>query len=203
MVNNFSKHNTSFKCYSSFLFILSHQQSFLTSLPKCEVRYGSTLAQHRHKFAEDRCPISCRCWNDNSGMHLASNSGPNSGRQNLFSAQQRANAVPNFGFLTSRMGCRGKSDTWPSSMPSMGQTLALLLSELDAIVKVTIGLVQGRYWARFRLKVGQFKQSTKAVVVGSELNRCKRRHWPNNSSRLLAANIGPILCRIITFGNSH
>ena len=109
--------------------------------PKCKVRYGTTLAQHRQKFAEDRLPISCRCWNDNSGMHLAANSGPNSGRQHLFSAQQRANAVPNSGFLTSRMVCRGKSDTWPSNVPSMSPTLALLLSELDAIVKLTIGLV--------------------------------------------------------------
>ena len=74
-------------------------------------------------------------------MHLAANSGLNSGRQHFFSAQQRANAVPNFGFLTSRMVCRGKSNTWPSNVLSMGQTLALLLSELDGIVKVTIGLV--------------------------------------------------------------
>ena len=84
-------------------------------LPKSEVRYGPTLAQHRQKFSEDRLPISSRCWNDNSGMHLAANSSPNSGRQHLFSAQQRANAVPNSGFLTSRMVCRGKSDTWPSN----------------------------------------------------------------------------------------
>ena len=47
---------------------------------------------------------------------------PYSGRQHLFSVQQRANAVP-------------------SDMPSMGQTLALLLLELDAIVKMKIGLV--------------------------------------------------------------
>ena len=80
-------------------------------IPKCEIRYGPTLAQHRQKFAEDRLPISCRCWNDNSGIHLAANAGPNSGRQHLFSAHQRANAVPNSGFLTSRMVCRGKSDT--------------------------------------------------------------------------------------------
>ena len=55
--------------------------------------------------------------------------------------QKRANAVPNSGFLTSRMVSRGKSDTWPSNVPSMSPTLALLLSELDAIVKMTIGLV--------------------------------------------------------------
>ena len=109
--------------------------------PKCEVRYGPTLAQHRQKFAEDRLPISCRCWNDNSGMHLAANSGPNSGRQYLFSAQQWANAAPNSGFLTSGMVCHDKSDTWPNNVPSMSPTLALLLSELDAIVKITIGLV--------------------------------------------------------------
>ena len=54
--------------------------------------------------AKDRLPI---CSNDNSGMHLAANSGPNSGRQHLFSAQQRANTAPNSGFLTSRMVCRG------------------------------------------------------------------------------------------------
>ena len=108
---------------------------------KCEIRYGPTLAQHRPKFAEDRLPISCRCWNDNSGMHLAANAGPNSGRLHFFSAQQRANAMPNSGFLTSRMVCHGKSDTWPSNVPSMSPTLALLLSELDAIVKMTIGLL--------------------------------------------------------------
>ena len=90
----------------------------IKSLPKCEVRYGPTLAQHRQKFAEDRLPISCRCWNNNSGMHLAANSGPNSGCQHFFSAQQRANAVPNSGFLSSGMVCRGKSDTWPSNVPS-------------------------------------------------------------------------------------
>ena len=117
--------------------VSSNQQKY----PKCEIRYGPTLAQHRQKFAEDRLPISCRCWNDNSGMHFAANAGPNSGRQHLFSAQQRANAVPNSGFLTSRMVCRGKSDTWRSNVPSMIPTLALLLSELDAIVKMKIGLV--------------------------------------------------------------
>ena len=74
-------------------------------------------------------------------MHLAVNSGPNSGRQHFFLTQQRANAVPNSGFLTSRMVCCGKSDKWPSNVPSIGQTLALLHSELDVIVKVTIGLV--------------------------------------------------------------
>ena len=109
--------------------------------PKCEIRYGPTLTQHRQKFAEDRLPISCRYWNDNSGMHSAANAGPNSGRQHLFSAHQRANAVPNSGFLTSRMVCRAKSDTWPSNVPSMSPTLALLLLELDAIVRTTIGLV--------------------------------------------------------------
>ena len=57
-------------------------------------------------------------------------------------------------------------------MLSMGRTLALLFSELDAIVKVTIGLVKGRYWAKFQLKVGQFKQSTKATVVGPALDQC-------------------------------
>ena len=110
-------------------------------LPKCEIRYGPRLAQHRQKIAEDRLPISCRCWNDNSGMHLVANAGPNSGRQHLFSAQQWANAVPNFGFLTSRMVCRGKSDTWhltdansdtgpitmaDSWLPRLGQYCAVL-----------------------------------------------------------------------------
>ena len=146
----------------------------LRSIPKCEVRYGPTLAQHRHKFAEDRLPISCRCWNDNPGMYLAANPGPNSGCQHLFLAQQRADAVPNSGFLNSGMVCRGKSDTWPSNVPSMSLTLALLLSELDAIVKMTIGLVQGRYWAKFQLKVGKFKQPKKAAVVGPALERCKQ-----------------------------
>ena len=109
--------------------------------PKCEVRYGPTLAQHRQKFTVDRLPRTCHYWNDNSGIYLATNSGPDSGRQYLCSAQQRANAVPNSGFLTSRRVCRGTSETWPSNVPSMGWTLTLLLSELDAIVKMTIGLV--------------------------------------------------------------
>ena len=117
-------------------FILSALRKTMTFLSA-----KSDMAQHwlsiGKSVAEDRLPISCRCWNDNSGMHLA----VNSGRQHLFSAQQRANAAPNSGFLTSRMVCRGKSDTWPSNVPSMSQTLALLLSELDTIVKVTIGLV--------------------------------------------------------------
>ena len=150
--------------------------------------------------AEDRLPISCRCQNDNTGLYLAASSGPNFGCQHLIFAQQWADAVPNFGFLSSKIFCRDKSDTWPSKVPSMGRTLALLLSELDAIVKVTIGLVQGQYWGKFRLKVRKFKQSTKAAVVGPALNRCKRRHWPSNNGRLLAAEIGPILYRI---RNSH
>ena len=70
-------------------------------------------------------------------MHLAANSG----RQCMFLAQQWAGAVPNSRFLTSRMDCRGKSDIWPSHVPSMGLILVLLLSELDAMVKVTTGLV--------------------------------------------------------------
>ena len=74
-------------------------------------------------------------------IHLVANFGPNSDRQHLLSAQQRADAVPNSRFLSSRIVCRGKSDTWPSNMPSMDQTLALLLSEMDAMVKVTISLV--------------------------------------------------------------
>ena len=110
-------------------------------LLNCEVRYSPTLARIEKNVAEDRLPISCRCWNDNSGMDLAANSGPNSGRQHLFFAHHRPDAVPNSGLLTSGMVCRGKSDTWPSNVPSMGQTLTLLLSELDLIVKVTIGLV--------------------------------------------------------------
>ena len=139
-------------------------------------KYGNInqkILLHRQKFAEDGLPISCRFWNENSGMKLAANSGPNSGRQHLFSAQQWADAVPSSGFLTSRMVCRGKIDTWRSNVPSMGRTLALLLSELDAIVKVTIGLVQGRYWAKFRLKVGQFKKSIKAADIGPALDQCK------------------------------
>ena len=74
-------------------------------------------------------------------MHLAANSGSNSYRQHLAAAQKRANAVPNSYFLTYRMVSRGKSDTCPSNVLFMGWNLALLLSELDAIVKVTIGLI--------------------------------------------------------------
>ena len=75
----------------------------------------------------------------NSGMHLADNSGPNSGRQHLFLAKQRPDAVSNSGFLTFRMVCHSKSDTWLSNVPSMGWTLDFLFSELNIIVKVTIG----------------------------------------------------------------
>ena len=129
----------------------SHQLQSLCFIP-CNAIYPSLkldTTQHwasiGKNVAEDRLPISCCCWNDNPGMHLAANPGPNSGRQQLFSAQQRADAVPNSGFLSSRMFYRGKSDTCSSNMPSMGRTegrsLALSLSELEAIVKVTISLV--------------------------------------------------------------
>ena len=74
-------------------------------------------------------------------MHLAANSGPNSVRQQLISEQQQVDAVPNSGFLTSRIVFCGKSDTWSSTVPPMGRNLALLLSRLDAIVKVTISLL--------------------------------------------------------------
>ena len=70
-------------------------------------------------------------------------------------------------------------------------------------LKVTIGLVLGRYWAKIRLKIGKFKKSTKASVLGPALGRFKRRDWHNNNSRLLAPKIGSILCRITSFGNSH
>ena len=120
--------------------------------PKCEVRYGPRLAQHRQKFAEDRLPISCRC-------------------QHLFSAQQRFNTVPNSGFLTSRMVCRGKSDTWPSNVPSMGRTLALLLSELDVIVKVTFGLV---YTARNSIASSTIFES-KPEFSGNVTNELRRK----------------------------
>ena len=62
--------------------------------------------------SEDWFTILCRCWNDNSGMHLAANFGPNSGRQCFLSAQQRADAEPNSGFLTSD----GNGDTHPISI---------------------------------------------------------------------------------------
>ena len=55
-------------------------------------------------------------------MDLAVNSGPNSGRKHLFLAQKGANAVPNSGFLTSRMVCRGKIDTWPSNGSDSGSS---------------------------------------------------------------------------------
>ena len=128
-------------------------------------------------------------------MYLAANLGPNSGRQHLFSAEQRADAVSTSRFLTSRMVFPGKNDTWRSNVLSMGHILALLLSELDAMEKVTIGL----NWAKFQLE----EQSTKAAVVGPALDRRKRQHLPNNNSRLLAVVIGPALCRIISFGNLH
>ena len=87
-------------------------------------------------------------------MHLAANSGLNSDRKHFFSAQQRANALSNFDFLTSRIVSRGKSDTWRSNVPTMGRTLALLLSELYAIVKVTngfgIGPILGQVSAKGR-----------------------------------------------------
>ena len=87
------------------LTIADKQAAAMGIYSKCEIRYGPALAQPRQKFGGDRLTISCRCWNDNSGMHLAANSCLNSGRKNLFSAQQRANAVPKSGFVTSRMVC--------------------------------------------------------------------------------------------------
>ena len=59
------------------------------------------------------------------------------------------------------------------------------------ILKVTSGLVSGRHWAKFRLKVGKFKHSTKIAVIGPALDRCKQWHWPNNNGRPLAADIVP------------
>ena len=68
----------------------------------------------------DRLPIWYRCWNDNSSMHLAVNSGPNYGRQHLFLAQQRTKL------------CR---------------TLAFTLPEWFAVVKVIHGAVMCPQWA--------------------------------------------------------
>ena len=84
-------------------------------------RYGPTLAQHRQKIAEDRLPISCHCWNDNSGMHLVANSGPNSARQHFFRN---------------------------SNEPMLFQSLVFLLLECFTVVKVTHPNRKFRTYAR-------------------------------------------------------
>ena len=103
------------------IFLLKIVKSVVESFVHCHSvihrdhkrRYASAMldtAQHWPRIGKnvvkDRLPISRRCWNDNSGMHLATNS------------------VPNSGFLTSRMVCRGKSDTWLGVGPKLGQVSA-------------------------------------------------------------------------------
>ena len=109
-----------------------------------------------------------------------------------------------------------------SNGPMLCRTLVFSLPEWFAVVKVTHGpesgsstfgigfhsksdnrLGIGPILGKFRLKFGNFEQSTKAAVVCPALDRCKRRNQPNNNKRLLAVEIRPILCRIISFGNSH
>ena len=77
--------------------------------------------------------------------------------------------------------------------PMLCRTLVFSLPEWFAVVKVThgpstfrtgchtendnrlgTGPILGRYWAKCRLKVGKFKQSKKAAVVGPALDRCKQ-----------------------------
>ena len=116
------------KAFQTNYFVLLNQIVFQSPSANLDTaQYWPSICKN---VAEDRLPISCRCWNDNSGMHLAANSGPNSSRQYLLSAQQRVNAVPNSSFLTSRIVCHGKSNTWPSNVPSMGRTLTFLILEL-------------------------------------------------------------------------
>ena len=70
--------------------------------------------------AEDRLPISGRCPNDNSGMHLAANSGPNSAANTCFRH---------------------------SNGPMLCRTLVFLLAEWFSVVKVTHRPVMCRPWA--------------------------------------------------------
>ena len=91
------------------------------------------MAQHWPNIGKNVSENRYRCWNDNFGMHS--------------------------GFFTSRLVCRGKSYTWPSNVPSMDRTLALLLPQLDAIVKVTIGLVHGEtYYTNFYYSIFQSRE---------------------------------------------
>ena len=109
------------------------------------------------------------------------------------------------GSVTAAFVYRPSADTWPSIGPIPSRLSLLLWHPFLKVVEPESGTlpIHCRYWAKFRLKVGKFKQSKKAAVVGPALNRCKQWNWTNNNSRFLAAEIGPILCRIITFGNSH
>ena len=97
-----------FPCKKLFTSYQSNQLFLLINFYFADPSAKLDTAQHwpsiGKNFSEDRLPISCHYWNDNFGMHLAATSGPNSGRQHLFSAQQRADAVPTLVF-------RGKSDT--------------------------------------------------------------------------------------------
>ena len=90
--------------------------------------------------------------------------------------------------------------SWPKLWPP---TLVFGTAMGRCCAELWFSHFQNTILEKFRLKVAKFKQSTKAAVVGPALDRCKRRYWPNNNSRLLAAEIGPILCSIISFGNSH
>ena len=109
---------------------------YVKSMPKCEVRYGPTHTQHRQKFSEDWLPISCRCWNDNSGTRLAANSGPMLRQTLVFSLPECFAVVkvthgseiccpgPDSDFSTFRTGCRSESDNRLGIGPILSQVSA-------------------------------------------------------------------------------
>ena len=70
--------------------------------------------------AEDQLPIWCRCWNDNSGSHLAANLAQILATNTCF---------------------------WQSNGPMLCRTLVLSLPEWFAVVKMTLGRVICRPWA--------------------------------------------------------
>ena len=92
---------------------------FASPVPSAKLDTAQHWPSIDKSVAEEWLPILRCCWNDNSGMHLVANAGPNSGRQHLFSAQQRANPVPTSGFLTSRI-----RENWLSMVPILGQVSA-------------------------------------------------------------------------------
>ena len=90
---------------------LSRRLNFYKNNPSAKLDTAQHWPRIGKNAAVERLPLSCRGWNDKSSMHSDANYSPNSGRYQLFSAQQRASAVPNSVFLTPRMVFRGKSDT--------------------------------------------------------------------------------------------
>ena len=86
-----------------------------------------------------------------------------------------------------------------SNGPILCRALVFSLPEWFAVVKVTHGQDFGQRfgWRSVNLNSQQRPPSSAQHLTNT------RRHWLNNNNQLLAAEIGPILCRIISFGNSH